>query len=43
MEGLIVFGVIAAALALFDILALRYGADSRIELGDAGPARGISV
>ena len=41
MEGLIVFGLLAAALAAFDLLALRFGADSRKELGDAGPAGGI--
>jgi hypothetical protein len=43
MEGLLVLGIIAAALAVFDVLALRFGADSRLELGDAGPARGITI
>jgi hypothetical protein len=43
MEGLFVLGLMAAALALFDVLALRFGADSRPELGDAGPARGITI
>jgi hypothetical protein len=43
MEGLLVLGILAAALAVFDVLALRFGADSRHGLGDAGPASGITV
>lgn len=34
MEGLIVFGLVVVALAVFDALALRFGVDSRPDFGD---------
>ena len=37
MEGLIVLGLVVAALAVFDAFALRFGADSRPDFGDTGP------
>jgi hypothetical protein len=43
MEGLLVIGFLVAALAMLDALALRFGADSRRELGDAGSVAGITA
>jgi hypothetical protein len=40
MEGLFVLGIIVGGLALFDILALRFGVDSRD--GFADPRRPVS-
>ncbi|HEV8490352.1 MAG TPA: hypothetical protein VGQ58_11255 [Candidatus Limnocylindrales bacterium] len=44
MEGLLVFGVVVVALGLLDVLALRFGVDSRLESDDPrSPARGITL
>ena len=44
MEGLIVFGVIAGGLALLDVLALRFGVDSREGSNDRRrPIPGLTV
>ena len=37
MTGLIVLGLVVAALVVFDILALRLGVDSREGFGEAPP------
>ena len=34
MEALIAFGIAVALLVAFDLLALRFGVDSRDEVGD---------
>jgi len=34
MEGLLVLGIVVAALSVLVALALRFGVDSRPELGD---------
>lgn len=39
MEGLFVLGIVVAALGLFDMLALRFGVDSRE--GSTDPRRPI--
>ena len=44
MEGLLVLGVVVGALGLLDILAVRFGVDSREGSSDPrSPARGITV
>ena len=44
MEGILVFGFIAAAFAAFDVLAIRFGVDSHLDSFDSrSPARGISL
>ena len=44
MSGLIIFLVIVAAIAIFDLLALTRGVDSRPEFDDPrAPVRGINV
>jgi hypothetical protein len=43
MSGLIIILAIVGTLVILDLLALRYGADSRWESSDPrSPARGIS-
>jgi hypothetical protein len=44
MSGLLFIAAVAAAIVIFDFLALRYGVDSRPESHDPrSPVRGISV
>ncbi len=44
MSGLIILLVALAALVIFDLLAVRYGVDSRPESDDPrAPVRGISA
>ncbi|HET9851390.1 MAG TPA: hypothetical protein VFP56_02660 [Candidatus Limnocylindrales bacterium] len=44
MSGLLFVAVIIAAIVLLDVLALRYGVDSRSESQDPrSPVRGITV
>jgi hypothetical protein len=43
MSGLLFIGAIVSAIAVLDVLALRFGVDSRPESRDyRAPARGIS-
>ena len=44
MSGLLFIGIIIAALVVFDVLAQRYGVDSRAESRDPrSPVRGITI
>ena len=44
MEGLLVLGVVAGFLGLLDVLAIRFGVDSRDDSNDPrAPARGLSL
>ena len=44
MSGLLFITVVIAAIVLLDVLALRYGVDSRSESQDPrSPVRGISL
>jgi hypothetical protein len=43
MEGILVLGFIIAALALLDVLALRFGVDSRPESPAMPASAGITV
>jgi hypothetical protein len=44
MSGLLFMAVVIAALVILDVLALRYGVDSRSESQDPrSPVRGISL
>ena len=44
MSGLLFIAAVAAAIAILDILAQRYGVDSRPESSDPrAPVRGITV
>ena len=44
MGALIIFAVVIAAIAVVDILALRFGVDSRVDsLDPRHPARGAAI
>jgi hypothetical protein len=44
MGALIIFTVVIAAIAVFDILAVRFGVDSRVDsLDPRHPARGAAI
>ena len=44
MGALIIFAVVIAAIAVFEILALRFGVDSRVDsLDPRYPARGAAI
>jgi hypothetical protein len=44
MSGLLFIGVVIVAIVIFDVLALRFGVDSRSESRDPrSPVRGISI
>lgn len=44
MEGLVIFGIVIAALGLLDILAVTFGADSREGSTDPrSPERGLTL
>jgi hypothetical protein len=44
MGALIIFAVVITAIAVFDILAVRFGVDSRVDsLDPRHPARGAAI
>jgi hypothetical protein len=44
MGALIIFAVVIAALAVFDVLAIRFGTDSRVDsLDPRDPARRAAI
>ena len=44
MGALVIFAVVIAAIAVFDILAVRFGVDSRVDsLDPRHPARGAAI
>ena len=44
MGALVIFAIVIAAIAIFDVLALRFGVDSRIDsLDPRRPARAAAI
>jgi hypothetical protein len=44
MGALVIFAIVIAAIAIFDVLALRFGVDSRIDsLDPRHPARAAAI